>query len=173
MEVETQNFTCDWRIDEEVSGPAASVFIAVILLLSFIANLFICLHTVIHGKVSLKESSTLLLFNLSLSNFIMTILYMPFAVVAFAAQEWIIGVTDDARSVLCTITGIIFTMSGASALHTLGAISFDRCLFVVKPRLHKKIMSWKTALVIVIIVWVSTYNYSYTIIMLAINSLLS
>ena len=157
------NITCDWRINEAVSGPAAAVFIAVIFLLSFIANLFICLHTVTNGKATLKQSSTLLLFNLSLSNFIMTILYMPFVVIAFVAQEWIIGVTNEERSISCWIFGIIFATTASISLHTLAAISFDRCLFVVKPHLHRKIMSWKTALVIVIIIWVSVcYSYSFS-----------
>ena len=78
----------------------------------------------------------------------MTVLFMPFMVVASAAEEWIFG------RALCQITAFIFAYTVGISIHTLAAISFDRFLSIVKPHHHKKYMTWKVALGIVIFIWV-------------------
>ena len=157
MEINTtQNATaeCMWCLDEELIGPLMAVFTGVILILSLIINLFICVYTLSHPK-SLKKSSTMFLFNLALINLLMTVLFMPFMVVASAAEEWIIGQSDTERNVLCQITAFIFAYTVGVSVHTLAAISFDRFLSIVKPHHHKRYMTWKVALGIVLFIWVS------------------
>ena len=92
------------------------MFTAIILILSLMINLFICIYTLSHPK-SLEKSSTMFLFNLALVSLLMTVLFMPFMVVASAAEEWIIGQSDSERDVLCQITAFIFA-------YTMAAISF-------------------------------------------------
>ena len=152
----TQNYNddCIWCLDEELVGPLMAVFTALILILSLIINLFICAYTLSHPK-SLKMSSTMFLFNLALINLLMTVLFMPFMVVASAAEEWIIGQSGTERDVLCQTTAFIFAYTVGVSVHTLAAISFDRFLSIVKPHHHKRYMTWKVALGIVIIIWVS------------------
>ena len=152
----TQNATdeCLWCLDEELIGSLMAVFTGIILILSLIINLFICVYTLSHPK-SLKKSSTMFLFNLALINLLMTVFFMPFMVVASAAEEWIIGQSDTERDVLCQITAFIFAYTVGVSVHTLAAISFDRFLSIVKPHLHKRYMTWKVALGIVIFIWVS------------------
>ena len=152
---EAQNSTeeCIWCLNEELVGPVIATFTGVILILSFITNLFICSYTLSHPK-SLKKSSTIFLFNLALINLLMTVLFMPFMVVASAAEEWIIEQTDNGTGIICQITAFIFAYTVGISLHTLAAISFDRFLSITKPHHHKKYMTWKVALGIVIIIWV-------------------
>ena len=76
-------------------------------------------------------------------------------VVASAAEEWIIGQSGTERGVLCQTTAFIFAYTVGVSVHTLAAISFDRFLSIVKPHHHKRYMTWKVALGIVIIIWVS------------------
>ena len=80
-----------WALGEELVGPVIATFVGIELVSSLLANLFICGHTVLNAKKMLMKSSTLLLFSLALSNLLMAVLYMPFVVVASAAEEWIIG----------------------------------------------------------------------------------
>ena len=144
----------DWCLNEELFGPLIAFFTTIIFVLSLIINLFICIYTLSHPK-SLKKSSTMFLFNLALINLLMTVLFMPFMIVASAAEEWIIGQSDTERDVLCQITAFIFAYTVGVSVHTLAAISFDRFLSIVKPHHHKKYMTWKVALGIVIFIWVS------------------
>ena len=146
--------SCSWCLDEDLIGPLMAVFTTIIFVLSLIINLFICIYTLSHPK-SLKKSSTMFLFNLALINLLMTVLFMPFMIVASAAEEWLIGQSDTERDVLCQITAFIFAYTVGVSVHTLAAISFDRFLSIVKPHHHKKYMTWKVALGIVIFIWVS------------------
>ena len=143
-----------WCLNEELVGPLIAFFTTIIFILSLIINLFICIYTLSHPK-SLKKSSTMFLFNLALINLLMTVLFMPFMVVASAAEEWIIGQLYTERDVLCETTAFIFAYTVGVSVHTLAAISFDRFLSIVKPHHHKKYMTWKVALGIVIFIWVS------------------
>ena len=70
-------------------------------------------------------------------------------------EEWIIGQSGTERGVLCQITAFIFAYAVGVSVHTLAAISFDRFLSIVKPHHHKRYMTWKFTLGIVIIIWVS------------------
>ena len=145
---------CRWCLNDKLIGPLIAFFTLVILILSLTTNLFICVYTLTHAK-SLKKSSTMFLFNLALVNLLMTVLYMPLMVIASAAEEWIIGNSDRERDILCQITAFIFAYTVGISIHTLAAISFDRFLSIVKPHHHKKYMSWRVALGIVVVIWVS------------------
>lgn len=144
-----------WLLKPELVGPPIAVVVAVEFILSLTANLFISVHTVLNAKNALKKSSTVFLFNLSLSNLLIAVFYMPFVIVALSAEEWIFGGTDEVRDGFCRFTGLVFSYSISVSLYTLAAISFDRFLFIVKPHLHRRWMTWKTTLGIVIFVWVS------------------
>ncbi len=87
------------------------------------------------------------------------------AIRASGAEEWIFGRTDAARRVLCQINVYIFAFTTSISVHTISAISVDRFLFIVKPQLHKRFMTWKTSLSILAVIWVSylidaKYNHS-------------
>ena len=120
-----QNLTDEfmWCLNEELVGPVIAAFTRIILVLSLITNLFICVYTLSHPK-SLKKSSTVFLFNLALINLLMTVLFMPFMIVASAAEEWIIGHNDMERNVLCQFTAFTFACTVGISVYTLAAISF-------------------------------------------------
>ena len=150
-----QNSTgeCMWCLREELIGALIAVSTGIILILSLITNLFICIYTLSHPK-SLKKSSTVFLFNLAFINLLITVLFMPFLVVASAAEEWIIGHSDEERTIFCQITAYNFAYTVGISVQTLAAISLDRCLTFVKPNHHKKYMTWKFAIGIVVFIWV-------------------
>ena len=146
---------CRWCLKESLVGPVIASFVSIEFVLSLAINLFICTFTLMHARRMLTKASTLLLFNLTLSNLLVTVLYMPFVIVASAAEEWIIGNSDEVRNGFCQFTGLVFAYTTSVSVHTLAAISFDRFLFIVKAQIYHRIMTWKSALGIVIFIWVS------------------
>ena len=150
----TLDLDCIWCLNDGLIGSLIALFTGIVFVLSLITNLFISVYTLSHLK-SLKKSSTMLLFNLALVNLLMTVLFMSFMVVASAAEEWIIGRSDNERDILCQITAFIFAYTVGVSVHTLAAISFDWSLSIVKPHHHKKYMTWKVALGIVIFIIMS------------------
>ena len=156
---EPSNLTsCRWCLSEELVGPVLAVFVSAIFVVSLFANSFICFETLRNGRNALKKSSTILLFNLAFSNLLVAVLYLPFMIVATSAEEWIIGSTDAIREGFCEFNGFVYAYASSLAVHTLAAISFDRCLFIVRPHLHQRFMTWKAALVIVGVIWVRIQN---------------
>lgn len=150
---QTGRFSIDWNLNEELEGAVISVFVAIELVLSLATNVFICVHSLSH-PTSLKKSSTIFLLNLALSNLIITVFYMPFAVIASGAEEWIFGANDEVRNITCQTTAFIFSLMVATSIHTLAAISLDRCLSIVRPFFHKRVMKPMVALSIVIFIWI-------------------
>ena len=144
----------DWTLAEELNGPAISFFIALQFVLALPSNLFIVVHTVRDWKSNLKKSAVVLLCSLALSNLLMTILYMPFAIVASGAGEWIYGRTDHTRNALCNIHGFVFEYFATITGHMLVVISVDRFLFIVKASSYHKIMTFKVTLSVVASIWV-------------------
>uniref|UniRef100_A0A1X7TUI1 G-protein coupled receptors family 1 profile domain-containing protein n=1 Tax=Amphimedon queenslandica TaxID=400682 RepID=A0A1X7TUI1_AMPQE len=79
---------------------------------------------------------------------------MVLALIANAAREWVVGDTDEEKQGTCGFTAFMILFSVYVMLMTLSLISIDRFLFIVKPHLHKRFMSPRVALVLVIIVWI-------------------
>ena len=149
------NTTCHWCLSEDVIGPVLAFFISIEFLLSLTANAFILVQTLRNGVHALAKSSILLLFNLSLSNLLMTLLFMPFVIVSAASGEWAVGSPELVREGLCQFVGFTCAYTTSISVHTLAAISFDRFLSIVWPQQHRKYMTWKVSLGIVIFMWVS------------------
>lgn len=147
--------TCQWCLSEQLVGPIITVFVSIEFVLSLLANSFIFIQTLRNGCKMLKKSSTLLLFNLALSNLLITTLYMPFVIISTAAEEWIIGSSDAIRKGFCEFNGFMYAYASSLSVHTIAAISFDRSLSIVRPHLYQRFMTWKTALGIVLFIWVS------------------
>ena len=85
----------------------------------------------------------------------MTVFYMLFYIISSGAEEWIFGSTDFVRNILCQLHGFVFGVTNNVSLHTLTVISFDRFMSIVKHHLHKKFLTWKTALGTIVFLWVS------------------
>ena len=139
-------FTGDFRPEA-----VAAVF-SIEMILALIANGVVLVITIYQRK-SWKHSSTIFFTSLILAHLIIT-LYLPFLISALAAGEWIIGSTDEEKQGSCGFSGYIAFCCAYITYITLSLISVDRFLFIVKPHLHKRFMSPRVALVLVIIVWI-------------------
>jgi len=143
-----------WQVHPDIYGPAIALFVALEFVIAVPFNSFILAHSCYYRSKILKKSSTLLFFNLALSDLLISVLYMPFVIIAASAGEWIFGSTDYTRDVLCQISGFFIIFVGHVANYTIAAISVDRWLSITYPTVHRKYMTWKTALAIIAFIWV-------------------
>uniref|UniRef100_A0A1X7UIC9 G-protein coupled receptors family 1 profile domain-containing protein n=1 Tax=Amphimedon queenslandica TaxID=400682 RepID=A0A1X7UIC9_AMPQE len=139
----------------DFSPEAVAGVLSIEMILALIANGVVLVITIYQRK-SWKQSSTIFFTSLILGNLVMTMLYLPFSIAALAAREWIIGSTDEEKQGTCGLAAFVMIYCGYVMLLTLSLISIDRFLFIVKPHLHKRFMSPRVALVLVIIVWIVT-----------------
>ena len=136
----------------DFSPEAVAGVLSIEMILALISNGVVLVITIYQRK-SWKQSSTIFFTSLILAHLFM-LLYLPFTITALAAGEWIIGSTDEEKQGTCDFNGFIMIYSAYVMLITLSLISIDRFLFIVKPHLHKRFMSPRVALVLVIIVWI-------------------
>ena len=136
----------------DFSPEAVAAVFSIEMILALIANGVVLVITIYQRK-SWKQSSTIFFTSLILAHLVM-ILILPFSITALAAGEWIIGSTDEEKQGSCGFNGYIAFCCAYITYMTLSLISIDRFLFIVKPHLHKRFMSPRVALVLVIIVWI-------------------
>ena len=136
----------------DFSPEAVAAVFSIEMILALIANGVVLVITIYQRK-SWKQSSTIFFTSLILAHLVM-ILYLPFSIASLVAGEWIIGSTDEEKQGSCGFSGYIIFFSAYIMFMTLSLISIDRFLFIVKPHLHKRFMSPRVALVLVIIVWI-------------------
>ena len=135
----------------DFSPEAVAGVLSIEMILALIANGVVLVITIYQRK-SWKQSSTIFFTSLILAHLVLT-LYLPFSIAALAAREWVVGDTDEEKQGTCGFTAFVILFSVYVMLMTLSLVSIDRFLFIVKPHLHKRFMSPRVALVLVIIVW--------------------
>uniref|UniRef100_A0A1X7TAF4 G-protein coupled receptors family 1 profile domain-containing protein n=1 Tax=Amphimedon queenslandica TaxID=400682 RepID=A0A1X7TAF4_AMPQE len=123
------------------------------MILALIAN-GVVLSITLYQRKSWKQSSTIFFTSLILAHLVLNLLYLPFAIIALAAGEWIFGSTDEEKRGTCTSAAFVYSFTIPVIFMTLAAISFDRFLFIVKPHLHKRFMRPWVALTLTIAIWI-------------------
>ena len=145
----------------EFSGPAVAAVLIVEMILALIAN-GVVLSITLYQRKSLKQPSTIFFTSLILAHLVLNLLYLPFIIIVFAAEEWIFGSTDEEKRGTCYFASFLFTYIISTIFMTLAAISFDRFLFIVKPHLHKRFMRPWVALTLTIAIWILSAVLSST-----------
>ena len=132
---------------------AVGVVLGIEMILALIANGIVLLITITQRK-SWKQSSTIFFTSLILAHLVMSILYLPFISIAFAAGGWIFGSTNEEKKGTCYFSFVVYWYTVLVIIMTVAAISVDRFLFIVKPHLHKRFMRPWVALTLTIIIWI-------------------
>ena len=147
-----------WRIRDELQygTPVVATVLIIFFLISFCWNLFIIVTFFVKYRL-LKEPGNILLLNLAVGDFLVSITTLLFSLINEIAQEFIFGPSDTVRCAFCTFTGILFTFLLASSLHTLAALSIDRFLLLSLPLRYKNIMKISTAVVIIFFIWTISF----------------
>lgn len=95
-----------------------SVVISAIALFVNLGNLLIVLT--LYQKPYLLTPSNKFVFSLTLSNFLLSVLVLPFVVASSLNGEWLFGV------VWCNFTALLYLLISSASMLTLGAIAIDR-----------------------------------------------
>ena len=110
------------------SAVRVSIQLATLVLIfvtSFVSNCVVFI--VFYRKPSLLNTSNRYVLNLAVSNFLMTLLVMPFVFTSTLTFDWLLG------NLCCQIVGILTTVLFVSCIMTLLLISVDRYYAIIKP----------------------------------------
>lgn len=95
-----------------------SIAIIVIALFICLGNLVIVIT--LYRKSYLLTLSNKFVFSLTLSNFLLSVLVLPFVVTSSIRREWIFGV------VWCNFSALLYMLISSASMLTLGLIAIDR-----------------------------------------------
>ena len=143
-----------WKVDEDINAPVLATYVVLDFIISLPIVTFILVHSLYNAKETLRNSSSLFFFNLTLINFLIVVFYIPFTIIALIAGEWIFGDSDEVRSGFCYLQGTLFAFSVSITFDILAFISFDRFLCIVKSEFYQKYWTWKVAHIAASVVWV-------------------
>ena len=129
----------NFSLSDEVNGPVLAVAVSIQSFMGIIGNLFVLIFTLCHPK-TMKEPSISFLTNFVLVNLPVVSIVMPSVVVTAATGEWVFAGTWEEKNGTCQFVGFVFVYTGFLTLLTLGLISVDCFLLLVKPDIHKRFM---------------------------------
>ena len=100
-------------------GVVVTSFVAIII------TVFVCLGNLVIVVTLYKKSYLLTLsnkfvFSLTLSNFLLSVLVLPFVATSSIRREWIFGV------VWCNFSALLYLLISSASMLTLGVIAVDR-----------------------------------------------
>ena len=137
------------------TGDVNAPVLAAVFTIEFIAGLVlnIVVITVTILKKTWKKQGTIFFTSLALANLFMVIFNIPFQTIGIATREWVFGSTEEQKRKTCLFAAFTMWYSTITILLTLAAVSFDRFLFIVKPRIHKRFMRPRVTAILTIFIW--------------------
>ena len=122
---------------------AESFFLALLFLLAFIANSTVCY--VLAQSRRLRNPSNVFLFSLVLAGLSLTLLCLPFTLVAVITDRWPFG------SAWCQISGLLLNVFTSASNLSVATIAISRYYLIVKPLSVK--VSLKRAKTMTAFIW--------------------
>jgi G protein-coupled receptor 161 len=101
-------------------GGAVSEFIAIIIITVLVCLGNLVIVVTLYKKSYLLTLSNKFVFSLTLSNFLLSVLVLPFVVTSSIRREWIFGV------VWCNFSALLYLLISSASMLTLGVIAIDR-----------------------------------------------
>lgn len=113
----------------ETNAPVVAVFMAIFFVVALVLNSVILHHMVKNRHKLLRAPPHVILFSLSISDLLLTLLIMPVSVITAIAGDFPFGSSDNTRCRVCQY-GVIFSILSISSLHHIALLSLDRFLYV-------------------------------------------
>jgi len=139
-------------IQSEWNGYSSASFSLLLFLLGTPWNLYVILATT-YKKLLFMSPILILMFNLALTNLLICIFVLPFAIISGFSQEYIFGSTDEVRCRVCSL-GFTSVALPFNALLTLTLMSVERFLYLKKPLKYQKIVTIRNTLIAIFVAWV-------------------
>ncbi|XP_075233383.1 parapinopsin-like [Lycorma delicatula] len=135
--------------NDELMSPigynAAAVCLFLIGFFGFFSNLIVIV--LMCREKQLWTPLNVILFNLVMSDFSVSILGNPFTLASAIAHRWLFG------RVMCVVYGFFMALLGISSITTLTVLAFERYLMITRP-FHRHHLSHKNAGMMVFGIWV-------------------
>ncbi|KAL9971949.1 hypothetical protein ACROYT_G018179 [Oculina patagonica] len=122
-----------------------SVFLAMVMVVGAIANSFICRCILAHR--SLRTNTNSFIFNLAATDFLLSVLCMPFALVSAITGMWVFG------KVMCVLTGFLLSVLCIASILTLALVAIDRYLAICRPLKYCTLITQRSSLTMIVYVW--------------------
>ena len=148
-----------WDLDDQLRDLTLSigVVVTIYILLGILLNLVVI--GIILKKRLFKQPAVLLLLNLTVTNFLMCVLVLPFNAISALAGGFIFGNSDRVRCEICK-TGNLFTAMLLVSVYSVTLLSVDRFLYVKRPMKYDRIVTMKRVVVILVSFWVVFVAFS-------------
>ncbi|KAK3784009.1 hypothetical protein RRG08_025204 [Elysia crispata] len=133
---------------------AMGCFITLVSIFGSMGNLLVMY---IFGTTkSLRTPSNMFVVNLSMSDFIFSIIMgFPLMTISCFNRKWIFG------KVACELYGLVGGVFGIMSINTLAVIAFDRYNVIARPIKASRTLSYKRAFMMLMIVW--TWSSAWTL----------
>lgn len=106
--------------EEAGDGGVVTEFVAIIIISVFVCLGNLVIVVTLYKKSYLLTLSNKFVFSLTLSNFLLSVLVLPFVVTSTIRREWIFGV------VWCNFSALLYLLISSASMLTLGVIAIDR-----------------------------------------------
>ncbi|XP_059136538.1 G-protein coupled receptor 161 [Peromyscus eremicus] len=128
-------------------GGVVTEFIAIIIITVFVCLGNLVIVVTLYKKSYLLTLSNKFVFSLTLSNFLLSVLVLPFVVTSSIRREWIFGV------VWCNFSALLYLLISAASMLTLGVIAIDRYYAVLYPMVYPMKITGNRAVMALVYIW--------------------
>ncbi|XP_028937289.1 G-protein coupled receptor 161 [Ornithorhynchus anatinus] len=133
------------------AGDAGAVIVAEAIAIIVIA-VSVCLGNLVivvtlYRKSYLLTLSNKFVFSLTLSNFLLSVLVLPFVATSSIRRQWIFGV------VWCNFSALLYLLISAASMLTLGIIAIDRYYAVLYPMVYPMKITGNRAVLALAYIW--------------------
>lgn len=127
------------------------IIFSIIALVGFVGNLLVVLT--VACNVQMRNTTNILIFNLSLADLLFVIFCIPFTAVDYTLERWPFG------EIWCQCVQYLIFVTAYISIYTLVLMSFDRFLAVCLP--VSRIRSERNTSIAIIAFWIGVLLYNY------------
>lgn len=128
-------------------GVLVTEFIAIVIITIFVCLGNLVIVVTLYKKSYLLTLSNKFVFSLTLSNFLLSVLVLPFVVTSAIRREWIFGV------VWCHFSALLYLLISSASMLTLGVIAVDRYYAVLYPMVYPTKITGNRAVMALVYIW--------------------
>ncbi|XP_038074153.1 histamine H2 receptor-like [Patiria miniata] len=123
-----------------------ALFLSIIMIVTILGNVAVCY--VVHRTRSITTVTGMCITSLALADLFRGILVLPIVIFAsIFGGEWALG------DVVCSLSGLWYTLFGTASVMTLAAVSIDRYVAILKPLKYTSIITTARAAFFICLIW--------------------
>ncbi|XP_010632263.1 G-protein coupled receptor 161 isoform X2 [Fukomys damarensis] len=133
--------------EEAGAGGVVTEFVVIIIITVSVCLGNLVIVVTLYKKSYLLTLSNKFVFSLTLSNFLLSVLVLPFVVTSSIRREWIFGV------VWCNFSALLYLLISSASMLTLGVIAIDRYYAVLYPMVYPMKITGNRAVMALVYIW--------------------